>query len=97
MSEVTLAATGEDRYRVSGPLLFQTVAEARKLGLQLLAERETVVLDLGGVVQSDSAGLALLIEWMREARRRGTGIRFENIPEQLQAIARASQVDQFLP
>ena len=92
-----MTAAGGDRYLVSGPLLFQTVAEARMLGLRLLSEREKVVLDLSGVVQSDSAALALLIEWMREARRRGTGIHFENVPSQLRAIARASQVDQFLP
>ena len=92
-----MTAAGGDRYLVSGPLLFQTVAEARTLGLQLLCERERLVLDLSGVVQSDSAALALLIEWMREARRRGTGIHFENVPSQLRAIARASQVDQFLP
>ncbi len=92
-----MTAAGADRYLVSGPLLFQTVAEARVLGLQLLCERERLVLDLSGVVQSDSAALALLIEWMREARRRGAGVYFENVPSQLQAIARASQVDQFLP
>ncbi len=92
-----MTAAGEDRYLVSGSLLFQTVAEARMLGMRLLSERERLVLDLSGVVQSDSAALALLIEWMREARRRGTGVHFENVPSQLQAIARASQVDQFLP
>lgn len=92
-----MTAAGGDRYLVSGPLLFQTVAEARMLGLRLLSERERLVLDLSGVVQSDSAALALLIEWMREARGRGTRVHFENIPSQLQAIARASQVDQFLP
>ncbi len=92
-----MKAAGGDRYLVSGPLLFHTVAEARVLGLRLLSERERLVLDLSGVVQSDSAALALLIEWMREARRRGTGVHFENVPSQLQAIARASQVDQFLP
>ena len=97
MSAVTITAAGGDRYLVAGPLLFQTVAEARMLGLRLLSERERLVLDLSGVVQSDSAALALLIEWMREARRRGTGVHFENVPSQLQAIARASQVDQFLP
>ena len=97
MSEVTVTQSAGDRYLVSGPLLFQTVVEARKLGLQLLSEHETLVLDLSGVVRADSAGLALLIEWMREARRRGGAVHFENVPKQLKAIARASQVDQILP
>ena len=97
MSEVTLTPSADDRYLVSGPLLFQTVSEARKLGLRLLSKHQVMVLDLSGVARADSAGLALLMEWMREARRRGVSVRFENIPEQLQAIARASQVDQFLP
>ena len=97
MSEVTVTASGADCYLVSGPLLFQTVTEARKLGLRLFSEHGTLILDLSGVSRADSAGLALLIEWMREARRFGGTIHFENVPNQLQAIARASQVDQFLP
>lgn len=96
MTEVTVTASGADRYLVSGPLLFHTVTAARKLGLQLLTNHRTLVLDLSGVVRADSAGLALLIEWMREARRHAVTIHFENVPRQLQAIARASQVDQFL-
>ncbi len=92
-----MTASGENRYLVSGALLFQTAAEARKLGLGLLAEHEQVIFDLRDVVRADSAGLALLIEWVREAGRRGVALHFENIPRQLQAIARASQVDQFLP
>ena len=96
MTEVTVEKSGENRFLVSGALLFQTVAEARKLGLELLSEHDTLLLDLSGVVRADSAGLALLIEWLREAHRRGVAVRFENVPSQLAAIARASQVDQFL-
>ena len=92
-----MTASGENRYLVSGALLFQTVVDARRLGLGPLSKHEQIIFDLSDVVRVDSAGLALLIEWMREARRRGVAVHFENIPHQLQAIARASQVDQFLP
>ncbi len=97
MSDVDISAVAQGRYLVSGPLQFQTVAEARKRGLRLLFAHPDLVLDLAGVTRADSAGLALLIEWMREGRNRGIRVHFENIPNQLLAIARASQLDKFLP
>ena len=97
MSDIEITAAGEGRYLVSGPLQFRTVAETRRQGLRLLSAHPELVLDLGGVTRADSAGLALLIEWMREARHQRVQVHFENIPDQLLAIARASQLDKFLP
>jgi len=52
--------------------------------------------DLSGVTQSDSAGLALLIEWTGMADRAGKKVRFTRVPDQLRALARISEID-FLP
>jgi len=49
------------------------------------------------VVRADSAGLALLVEWMRAARRAGRPLRYRAIPPQMLAIARVSSLDQVLP
>jgi phospholipid transport system transporter-binding protein len=56
----------------------------------------TVIIDLAGVTRADSAGLALLIQWQREAQARQRGIRFQHIPAQMLAMARLSGVDQLL-
>jgi phospholipid transport system transporter-binding protein len=96
VSEVSIRPAGADRFMVAGPLQFDTVTRARKAGVELLDGRQSLTLDLQGVTRSDSAGLALLIEWMREARQRRVQVHFENVPAQLQAIARASRLERIL-
>ncbi len=56
-----------------------------------------IEVDLAGVTQSDSAGLALLIEWLKFASHTGKSIRFTRAPEQLRALARISELDDLLP
>ncbi|HHJ14944.1 MAG TPA: STAS domain-containing protein [Gammaproteobacteria bacterium] len=53
--------------------------------------------DLAGIERADSAGLALLVEWLRDAEAAGTRLRFLNMPEQMQAMARVSGLDEILP
>ncbi|KPJ93823.1 MAG: hypothetical protein AMJ53_06475 [Gammaproteobacteria bacterium SG8_11] len=53
-------------------------------------------IDLKAVSRSDSAGVALLIEWMRQAKKNHKTIRFDNIPEQMRELAEVSGVDKLL-
>lgn len=55
-----------------------------------------ITIDLGAVSRSDSSGVALLIEWMRQADRANKTIRFVNIPTQMLEIAKLSGVDKIL-
>lgn len=52
--------------------------------------------DLGGVTESDSAGLAVLIEWVAAARRGGRAVRVLNVPGGIGASARIAEVDEIL-
>ena len=52
--------------------------------------------DFAGVTESDSSGLALLLEWLRLARKGNQRIRFEHVPQQIIALARISEVDDLL-
>jgi len=54
---------------------------------------DPVVIDLGSVTHSNSAGLALMIEWLAEAQRAGRTIRFENIPNSLRQISTVCHPD----
>ncbi len=84
--------------RLAGELSFDTVPDLVRQGTALMARCSSpVVVDLGDVRRTDSAGLALLVEWMREARRQGKDIRFRNIPEQMRALARVAEVESILP
>lgn len=97
MNETTLRAGDDGVYVISGPLTFDSAPGLWQQGLRLLDGADAVVLDLEDVTRTDSAGLALLVAWMREARRRGVHIRFRHIPEQLMAIARTCNLQKLLP
>jgi phospholipid transport system transporter-binding protein len=91
-----LEALGGGRFRVSGVLDATTVGELLEQSQERFAgERQTHV-DLSGVAEGDSAGLALLIEWLRKARQSGGRIRFTNVPGQINALARISEVEDLL-
>ena len=53
-------------------------------------------IDLTGVTSADSAGLALLIEWIRLGKKQNCNIRFLNLPAQLLPLARLFGVDHLL-
>lgn len=97
MSAVSFEPTGPGRYRVTGPLRFDTVAEALETSRALFGEHQQIELDLQGVEGTDSAGLALLVEWTGLAHRGQRNIRFHHIPAQAMALARISEVDKLLP
>ncbi|WJW74847.1 STAS domain-containing protein [Thiohalobacter sp. IOR34] len=97
MSEARIELQGEGRFAVRGELSFATVPALLRSSLTLFEAAPRLDIDLSGVERSDSAGLALLVEWMREARRHDKPVRFLNTPRQMLAIARVSSLDQILP
>jgi len=84
------------RMMLSGPLTLSNVARVLEEGRQHLEEGVRQV-DLGEVTELDSALLALLLAWLRDARARQREISFVNLPESLQTIARLYGVDSLLP
>jgi len=85
-----------DRARVIGSLHFTTVSALLTAGVAAINAGRAAVIDLADVTASDSAGLALLIEWLSVAKGAGRALRFENIPSQLQQLARLSEVEELL-
>ena len=80
-----------ERAFVHGVLHFTTVTALLGVGSEAIANGRAAVIDLAGVKDSDSAGLALLIEWLSIARARAARkLRYENIPTQLHQLARLS-------
>ena len=84
------------RTRVNGVLHFTTVTALLRSGSEAIADGRAAVVDLSGVKDSDSSGLALLIEWLSIARAEGKSLRYENIPAQLHQLARLSDVEELL-
>jgi phospholipid transport system transporter-binding protein len=85
-----------ERARVNGVLHFTTVTTLLRLGSEAITSGRAAIIDLSGVKDSDSSGLALLIEWLSIARATGKSLRYENIPTQLHQLARLSDVEELL-
>ena len=96
MSGARLESLGEGRFRVSGVLDASTAREVLEQSESRFEQFKELDVDLGGVGESDSAGLALLIEWLRLARQGEKTIRFANVPAQIEALARISEVDDLI-
>lgn len=87
---------GAGRFRVSGVLDARTATEMLEQSEERFSQEPQIDVDLGGVGESDSAGLALLIEWLRMARQWNKPIHFANVPAQIEALARISEVEDLI-
>lgn len=81
---------------LSGPVTLAGVAGLLEEGRRHLAEGVSTV-DLSEVTEMDSALLALLLAWLRDAKTRQRELAFANLPEALRTIARLYGVDSLLP
>ena len=86
-----------------GPLTFASARRACGLGVQALgqvhgqgSQGKALEVDCRGVTVSDSAGLAVLLEWLGVAKRAGRSLRYTHMPQGLAALARISDVQELL-
>jgi len=84
------------RMLVSGPVTLANVAALLEEGRRHLAEGVQAI-DLGEVSEMDSALLALLLAWLREAKSREQALAFANPPASLVTIARLYGVERLIP
>ena len=86
-----------DTLRVRGELDFASVAELWEATESLLAAEPILRIDLGGIHRADSAGVALLVEWLRQARQRRRDLAFINVPAQMRTIIQVADLETVLP
>ncbi len=96
MSSYTLEDNGEGRFTLAGEMTFQTVENILDESETPFAQHTRLEVDLSGVTRSDSAGLALLLEWITWANHTVREIRFTDMPERVLAIAKTTEVDALL-
>jgi phospholipid transport system transporter-binding protein len=85
-----------ERLVVSGSLTLANVAAALREGNAAIGEDVRTV-DLAEVGELDSSALALLLAWLREAKRLNRSLAFANLPQGLTTIARLYGVAELLP
>ncbi|HVY80224.1 MAG TPA: STAS domain-containing protein [Steroidobacteraceae bacterium] len=95
---VEVIEAAPDRLDVRGALTFATARVAYEAGLRALRKRSgaSLSVDCAQVTESDSAGLAVLIEWLAAANRIKCTLRFANLPEGIRAAAQISEVTSLL-
>ncbi len=90
-AELLKDSSGE--FQLTGYIDFRSVPQLVQQTNTLFVDNQDVTVNLSGVEQSNSAGLALLIHWLRAAQERQGRIKFKNIPSQLLEIAKISGVE----
>ena len=98
MSSAVINRLDTHHFQVEGELNLATAPDLLQSMLtQFPADGSEAHIDFEGVTRSDSAGLALLVEWLRLAEQQGATLRFHNLPNQLREIARVSDLLPILP
>ena len=93
-----LVASGDGRLAAHGPLSFATARRAHQEGLASLASANgrELEIDCAGITSSDSAGLAVLLDWLAAVKRAGGGLRYRRLPSGLVALSRIGEVEELL-
>ena len=78
---------------ISGDLNFFSVMSLWQQSLTLFSSMRELRFDLAEVSSSNSAGVALVLEWIKYARAKQKPIQFTNVPNQLASVLKAAGVD----
>lgn len=94
----TLEPAAAGRCSARGQLTFATARAARARGRAVLGDAAAgpLEIDCGAVGLADSAGLAVLLDWLSAAKSAGRSLRYLHLPQDLVALARISDVDELL-
>ena len=96
MNSFKLEDKGDGHFSLLGEMGFGSADQILRASEEMFDEHTRIEVDLKGVDQTDSAGLALLLEWITWANHTVREIRFLNTPEKITAIARTTEVEDLL-
>lgn len=97
MSEARLEQRDGGGYAVRGDLTFETVPGLYHQGVRMFGAGGRLDVDLSGVGKTDSAGVALLVAWLRAGRAGGAEVRYQGVPGQMRDIVEVSGLQTILP
>ncbi len=87
---------GGGQFALSGEMTFATCGEILRKSEDPFEKHTRIEVNLASVTRTDSAGLALLLEWITWANHTVREIRFKDIPDRIHAIARVTEVEDLL-
>lgn len=92
MSDFELKDLGDGNFEVSGDMSFETAEQILRVSQRVFAQHENVRVDMSAVEKADSAGLALLLEWMSWEKQGLSKFDFVSIPTSVLAIAHTAEL-----
>jgi len=96
MSHFELNDHGGGRFALIGHMSFDTAGQILRDSEEMFEAHTRIEVDLFEVTDTDSAGLALLLEWITWANHTVREIRFVGMPEKITAIAKTTEVNHLL-
>jgi phospholipid transport system transporter-binding protein len=93
-----LHQANDHEWVLQGPLNVQTIRRIWPKGHQLIdkTHAQHIALNLQDLTDSDSASVALLIDWLRYAKAQGKALRLHHVPKKMQDIIRLSNLQHIL-
>lgn len=96
MSDANIQVTSDGLVKIEGALDLNTVKSLKKQTIGLFNGVSEIQFDLSAVSQSNSAALALMLEWLKAAQKNQASLSFSNFPEHLRQLARVYGIEQDL-
>lgn len=102
MTELNVVEQDKGHFVLKGDLNRDTVPLCKQHILNELSQfsqssvNASAILDMSGVAHADTAGLAWLINLLKDCKQQNILLLLQNIPETLVNLAKISDVDSFL-
>jgi phospholipid transport system transporter-binding protein len=96
MTNFELVDNGGGKFSLDGRMTFGTAGQILRESEDLFEPHTRIEVSLAGVTASDSAALALMLEWITWANHTVREISFTDVPEKINAIAKVTEVDSLL-
>jgi phospholipid transport system transporter-binding protein len=93
MSPLSIVNESPGRFLVEGNLTFSAMNKKTVSDFAFLTTNKQITLDFSKVDNADSAGLALMLEWIKQASGKRVQLRFINIPGQILNLAMLCGLD----
>ncbi|NOR70700.1 MAG: STAS domain-containing protein [Methylomarinum sp.] len=93
MPSFNINKKNDEHFFIEGDLTFFTLNKNTMKLFGFFKSGKKINIDLGGVNSADSAGLALIVELIKQSKLYGTQLVLKNIPQQLLTLANLSGLD----
>ncbi len=91
MSKAVLFTAG-DTWKIQGDLNFATAFELYESAHEAMQQKLPASVNLEAVERVDSAGVALMLDWIRNTRSSQQKLKFHNVPAHMRSIAELCSV-----